>query len=91
MSLDVLEHADLLRPGLRVVVRSQEPEARDPVLVHEAVDLGGDGDIERSCGAHRASDDTATCVPPTTRATAGGLPSLLRRAVAATRPSVRPA
>jgi len=60
MPLDVLKHTDPLLGGGGVIVRPQEPEARDALLVHEAVYLCGDREVVRSCHFHRGTDDTAT-------------------------------
>ena len=60
MPLDVLKHTDPLLGGGGVIVRPQEPEARDALLIHVAVYVGGDRVVPSSCHVHRVADDTVT-------------------------------
>jgi hypothetical protein len=61
VTLDVLQQADALLRGGGSVIRPQEPEARDAVLIYQAVDVGY-REAFRSGGAHLDRDDTAS--PP---------------------------
>ncbi len=54
MPLDVLEHADPLDRRRGSEVRPQEPQAGDPLLVHQAVDLSGQRDVVWSARTHLA-------------------------------------
>ncbi len=59
MSLDLAQDEDALPGRGGTVVRAQEPEARDALLVDEAIDLLGEGSLIWPGCAHVTVDDTA--------------------------------